>query len=119
MSHLPFSLRLCLTKLRIGVFPINIELGRYKKIPLEERRCPACPDDVETEIHFLLHCGLYKEKRETLFRIVEQKTNIDPQNLDDEAALFCLLNVAKIAKDVGTFAKDCIETRNSFLSSRG
>ena len=61
------SQRSLLAKFRLGMFPINVELGRYKRIPREERICPICNlNEVEDEIHILFRCGAYDEARKTL-----------------------------------------------------
>ncbi len=57
-----------IARLRSGTFPLQIELGRYKKIPLDQRLCKFCKADcIENEIHFLLDCELYEDLRYQLF----------------------------------------------------
>ena len=46
-------------KFRCGILPLNLEVGRYRGIKVENRICPLCNNDVETEIHFLLECNKY------------------------------------------------------------
>ena len=41
---LSFALRSALAKVRCGVAPINLELGRYHGIPEEERTCAFYED---------------------------------------------------------------------------
>ena len=38
---------------RCGILPLEIEVGRYRDIPLKERICQLCNNAVEDEIHFL------------------------------------------------------------------
>jgi hypothetical protein len=46
-----------------------VETGRYKGEPLEDRICTFCENnEIETEKHFLLHCSLYENIRNDLFR---------------------------------------------------
>ena len=60
--------RSLLAQFRAGILPLSIEVGRYRNIPLEERLCTLCDDNVvEDEIHFLCSCKLYKEARDVLF----------------------------------------------------
>ena len=59
--------RQSLTKFRLSNHDLMIEVGRYKKIPKSERFCPFCQSYVENEIHFLINCTTYNEKRKTLF----------------------------------------------------
>ena len=53
-------IRRCFTKLRISCHKLEIEIGRYKKIPAESRFCPLCKsDNVEDEIRFLTECSTF------------------------------------------------------------
>ena len=60
---LPFTHRSALAKVRCGVAPINLELGRYRGIPEDERTCPMCPDHVKNEAHILINCAFYDDLR--------------------------------------------------------
>ena len=44
--------RSLLAQLRIGILPINIEVGKYRNIPADQRFCLQCNNLVEDEIHF-------------------------------------------------------------------
>ncbi len=46
-------------KFRCGILPLNIEVGRYRGVKVEDRICPICKNGVESEIHFLLECKVY------------------------------------------------------------
>ena len=52
--------RRAIASFRAGIAPINIELMRYgtHKSPEENRFCISC-DQIENEMHVLLHCPLY------------------------------------------------------------
>ena len=67
--HIPKYNRPLITKIRISAHSLAIKTGRYckPKISANERFCKFCKfckDQVEDEIHFLLHCPLYKDFRE-------------------------------------------------------
>ena len=50
-------------KFRLGMFPINVELGRYKIIPREQRIRPVCDlDQVEDELHVLFYCTAHNKE---------------------------------------------------------
>ena len=69
------SQRSLIARLRLGIFPINLELGRYNNIPREERWCPVCPNKVvENEFHVLFFCPLYASER---FTLMEHANNIN------------------------------------------
>jgi hypothetical protein len=46
---------------------LNIERGRYIKLPVEKRICPLCNIEPEDEIHFILKCPKLDECRKELF----------------------------------------------------
>ena len=58
--------RSMLAQLRMGVLPINIETGRYKGIPSNERFCYNCKEVIEDEFHFLFSCPQYNLIRKNL-----------------------------------------------------
>jgi len=71
--------RRTLSKLRIGVLPLEIETGRHCRpsIPLENRICTLCDLNVcESEYHFMLECPLYSDQRVLLF---EHASSFEPQ----------------------------------------
>lgn len=57
--------RQALTKLRISAHTLEIERGRYRNVPRENRLCSCC-DVVEDELHFLDKCRLYNKARQRL-----------------------------------------------------
>ena len=52
---------------RFGILPLQIEVGRFRNMQLNERICPICSSAVEDEIHFLCQCPLYNHLRNPLF----------------------------------------------------
>ena len=62
---LPPTHRSALNKFRCGVAPIWIETGKYESLAENDRLCPFC-NDVESEIHVLFYCKLYKKLRKPL-----------------------------------------------------
>ncbi len=46
-------------KFRCGILPLNVEVGQYRGVKLENPICPLCKNGVETEIHFLLEYTEY------------------------------------------------------------
>ena len=63
------KLRVKLSKFRLSDHPLMIEKGRHCKpiIPREQRFCPICPNNVESEKHFLLSCQLFKDNRDLFY----------------------------------------------------
>ena len=54
-------------KIRISNSNLNIERGRYIKLPVEKRICPLCNIEPEDEIYFILKCPKLDECRKELF----------------------------------------------------
>lgn len=52
-----FKQRMILSKFRIGSHNLEIETGRHKDQPENERICKLCKTDVGDEMHFLLECS--------------------------------------------------------------
>ena len=64
-QKLAYSINLCisinhahilLTRLRAGCLDIEIEVGRWRGVPHNQRICRICNDEIETEMHFLFYC---------------------------------------------------------------
>ena len=54
--------RSALAKLRFGILPLEIEVGRFHDIPEYCRLCKLCDMQcVENERHFLFDCPTYKD----------------------------------------------------------
>ena len=77
------SHRRILAKFRSGSLPLQIEIGRYAKpkVPLDNRICKLCKDNVvEDELHFLLCCDFYSDLRRPLINKA-QLCNVDFTNM--------------------------------------
>jgi hypothetical protein len=68
--------RSTLAKLRCGSLPLNIETGRYNKVPLELRTCILCDaNKIEDEIHFTIECKFYDDLRYPMLNKFNVKYN--------------------------------------------
>ena len=110
------KLRKTLTKYRISDHRLAVETGRHRQTwrPREDRQCSLCSQgEVETEIHFLLHCDAYKEIRESYFpKIYENYTDIN--SLPDEAALPYLLGEkSQCATLAARYVSECQRLRDN------
>ena len=59
--------RSLMSQFRCGILPLEIEIGRHRGKAIYERTCHFCPNLVEDETHFLLHCSLYANLRREFF----------------------------------------------------
>ena len=65
--------RSLMAQFRLWILPLEIEVGRYRNIPLANRICQMCTANaVEDEIHFLCECASYSEYRLNLFSSAEE-----------------------------------------------
>ena len=61
----------------------NIERGRYNNpiAPINQRICTRCElNEIDDEIHLLLHCNAMNNERKILFKSVSATINIQPTN---------------------------------------
>ena len=100
--------RSALSKFRSGVAPINLELGRYLGIPVNNRFCNFCENCVEDEKHVLLSCPMYNGVRQALFTQACY-INSDFMSYDEDAKLRFLFNDDAI---VSKCAKTCLKIIN-------
>ena len=87
------KLRKTLTRYRFSDHSLAIETGRHRQnwLPREDRLCSLCSQgEVETELHFLLHCDKYKEIRESFSPQINQKYK-EFENITDTSALQYIL----------------------------
>jgi hypothetical protein len=61
--NLSRSSRSLLAQLRSGTLPLLIETGRFINLKPEERICPLCREEPETEEHFVFKCHEYIQFR--------------------------------------------------------
>ena len=62
---------------------LNIERGRFNNLitPKNQRICTRCElNEIDDEIHLLLHCSAMNNEREILFDSVAAIINIQPTN---------------------------------------
>ena len=57
-------LRISFTRFRVSSHDLNIEKGRWSKIPRENRKCICDQDEIQTEMHVLLQCPITYHIRE-------------------------------------------------------
>ena len=58
--------RSLLSQLRLGILPLEIEVGRFRGIDLKNRLCKMCNINIENECLFLCECSCYQDYRKML-----------------------------------------------------
>ena len=104
--------RSTIARMRNGTFPLNVELGRYRRIPLNRRICDLCNNDIETELHFLCYCDQYENERSILFNYIYRKTGINITRLSDDRKLMVILSNEHIQKGVCNFIQTSYNKRH-------
>ena len=115
--------RSTLAQFRLGVLPLEIETGRYKrkkeengsmrKLEVNERLCKMCSEiEVEDEIHFLLKCTKYNEDRNLLLNhatTLNQNFHSFPINEQLKFLMNnCIKYVARYLSDAWSKRKKCL-----------
>ena len=60
--------RSLLAQLRLGILPLEIKVGRFRNIPVENRLCKCCDTNVvKNEFHFVCECVTYPDLRTVLY----------------------------------------------------
>ena len=94
-----FKLRRKITKFRCSDHALEIEVGRHRKLNVEDRLCKLCNVDVESELHFLQICPLYNKIRTQCFGNNLLHHWIDKLQYKDIKSAFNLANYLSKAFD--------------------
>lgn len=62
-TQLPHGLRIVIGQIRTSSHHLRIETGRWEGIQTEERICPLCDREPETEEHYICRCTVYYDIR--------------------------------------------------------
>ena len=61
---LVLELTVALAKFKTSAHKLRIETGRYQKLEDNDRICLLCDSgEIESEIHFLMDCSYFSDKR--------------------------------------------------------
>ena len=111
--NIPKYKRSIFAQFRAGILPLQVEVGRYRNSPLEDRKCTLCDlDAVEDEFHLLCICPLYQCNRQRLFDSATQMDNSFA--LLDNLDKFVML-ISNMQKQVIIFLDAALNTRRSHL----
>ena len=91
-------------RLRISSHRLQIETGRYRNVPRDERICQKCSEnEIEDEVHFLIKCSENKVCRELL--VLQTQKFEKFTSLSNEHKIFWMLRCEdqSILTSVGKF----------------
>ena len=114
MVNLNRSQRSALAKLRLGILPINVELGRHTGIPRDERYCIFCKDNVEDEVHVMLYCPLYDTPPQLLFNAAKELCN-GFYILSDLSKIGLLTSHTNVICKTANFVNNVLDIRQKLL----
>ena len=93
-SNISRYTRSLFAQFRLGILPLKIESGRFKRQPLAERICENCTlNEIEDEIHFLCKCPLYSSLRFALFKKATELSERFNFLSEDDKFLFLMNNM--------------------------
>ena len=109
------KLRKTLTRYRLSDHSLAIETGRHRQtwLPREDRLCSLCSrGQVETELHFLLHCDRYKEIRDSFGPKISDKYPEFGQISDESALQYILGEKPKCTITAAHYVWNCHQLRD-------
>ena len=93
--------------------PLEIEVGRYQKIPLEERICKQCQESLEDELHFVVDCTFYNDLRYTMFALLNEE--YQDFNLRPPIVKYILIMQSKHVKVISSTILKMYMRRKSYI----
>ncbi len=81
-----------MAKLRCGILPIQIELGRFRGLSERDRICPICRLNVESELHFMFECQAYENYRDNFIT----DTGMNPLASSIEKIKYCMQSCQRL-----------------------
>jgi hypothetical protein len=93
--------RSLLVRLRAGCLDLEIETGRWRGIPREQRICKLCNIEVEDELHFLFRCCKLQHIRALYKELITYLTISEPNDIDRFKFIFskpCIITTSNFVK---------------------
>ncbi len=102
-----------ITKLKCGVLPIGIEVGRWTDVTEELRVCKICDSGaVESEEHFLTSCSKLQDVRDAYKNKFDTTELTNPN--DNIEKITCMLNKQNL-KTFCCMLEELIDTRSTLM----
>ena len=108
-----------LTKFRISAHNLEIEMGRYKNKPRDERLCSGCLK-VENEVNFLFECNSYLTLRDNFTNSISSIVpNYLKLNNDHKLIYLMTCEDKNILRLTSLFIFNCFKRREISQQSSG
>ena len=108
------DIRICFMSFRISSHKLEIEIGRYKKLPVKDGLCKLYNSGaVEDEKHFIFNCKLYSSLRQTFFADAKKKSckNFSSLSPDDQLIRLMTNESDNIILSFSKYIFDCFNLR--------
>jgi hypothetical protein len=117
LLYLSEEKRKLLTKFRISAHKLEIEQGRYHKLPIANRICGICKAEVGDAIHFLLQCATLNKTRSNFIKDISDKFP-NFSKLDTKSQFIWLMSSEDkiLIQKVSSLLHSLNEERNSILN---
>ena len=105
-------------RFRVSNHKLEIDLGRYKNIPPEERYRRLCNlNQVEDEFHFIMSCSVYSEHRQQLFQQVKDFVpSFDILPLSEKFIFLMGADDPEVLTPFIRFVKKCSDVRKALCT---
>ena len=104
-----------MARYRMSSHDLNIERGRYNNpiTPINQRICTRCElNEIDDEIHLLLHCNAMNNERKILFNSVTATINIGLQPTNEMFLQIMTSRDITVVKSLAQFIYGCFKQIN-------
>ena len=114
-----FENRRAITKLRTSSHKLEIETGRWNKIPRDQRICKNCIlNKIEDENHLLFECQMYATDRNEFYNNIKSKLKVDlshSQTHEKRIQEIFYSEYLGALNALGKFVKNALQKRESTI----
>ncbi len=112
--------RTSLTKFRTSSHKLNIEIGRYQGLPIDQRICKLCNNNkVEDELHLFSECPAYLCFRTPVFNALSSSCRQFSNLSCKDKFIWAMTNPEpKICLLIAKFVHDCFTYRDSNITTQ-
>ena len=99
------------SKLRLSSHRLNIEVGRYRRTPVNLQMCNICSSsDIEDEFHLMCVCPKYSDIRNNLFEAIS-KFVVNFESLGEKLLMLLSSQESYVNLLIVDYVNKCFEVR--------